>query len=158
MKNKKTLKLVASIALCHLAGVIGSFFTRPAIAGWYASLNKPLFSPPNWLFAPAWLTLYTLMGIALYLIWQKGLGEKKNKFAFYLFLGHLAVNALWSIVFFGLRSPLWAFVVIFILWLLIIWLTALFFKIDKRAAYLLVPYWLWVSFASLLNFSIWYLN
>ena len=151
-------KLIGSIAVCHLAGLIGSVFTTPNIQTWYATLEKPTFSPPNWLFAPVWLTLYTLMGIALYLIWQKGLKNENNRFAFFFFLLHLFFNAIWSIIFFGLHSPLLAFFVIVILWLMIIIMIMQFSRIRKWAGYLLAPYLLWVSFAGVLNFAIWWLN
>jgi len=158
MKKMNILKLAASLIFCQAAGIIGSLFTFSAIDIWYAGLNKPFFSPPNWLFAPAWLTLYTLMGISLYFIWRRGLKIEENKKVFYLFLFHLIVNALWSIIFFGLKSPLGALVCIIILWALIAILINKFFKIEKKSAYLLIPYWLWVSFAMILNFAIWWLN
>ncbi len=158
MTKQNIVKLLFSIAICHLAGFVGSFFTRPAIETWYALLEKPAFSPPNWLFAPAWLTLYTLMGIALYLVWQKGLHQKNARRAFVLFLVHLLFNAFWSVAFFGLESPFWALIVIVLLWLFILWLVGLFSRVSKAAAYLLIPYWLWVSFAAALNFAIWQLN
>ncbi len=158
MKKINILKLVASLLLCQAAGIVGAFFTRSAIDTWYAGLNKPFFSPPNWLFAPAWLTLYLLMGVSLYLIWRQGLKIKENKKAFCLFLFHLLINALWSIIFFSLRNPFGALICIFLLWVLILVLIKKFFKIEKKSAYLLIPYWLWVSFATILNFAIWQLN
>lgn len=154
----KPFKLLLSVLVCHSAGLIGSLATRPAIDTWYAGLEKPFFNPPNWLFAPAWLTLYTFMGIALYLIWEKGSSDSKARRAILLFLFHLAVNALWSIVFFGWQSPFWALVVIFALWLMIGALIFLFWRIRRAAAFWLVPYWLWVTFAAGLNFFIWRLN
>ncbi len=158
MTKQNIVKLLFSIVLCHLAGFVGSFFTRPAIETWYAFLEKPDFAPPNWLFAPAWLTLYTLMGVALYLVWQKGLRHKHVRRTFVLFLIHLLFNAFWSVAFFGLESPFWALIVIALLWLFILWLIGLFSRVSKAAAYLLIPYWLWVSFAAVLNFAIWQLN
>jgi translocator protein len=157
MKKQDILRLILAIFTCHLAGFVGSFFTRPAIDAWYGFLNKPSFSPPNWLFAPAWLTLYTLMGIALYLISKTGVNQK-NKKALWLFYIHLIINALWSIIFFGLRSPLGGLITIAILWIMILILIKEFWSINKTASRLLWPYYLWVSFASLLNLSIWLLN
>jgi tryptophan-rich sensory protein len=157
MKTKFT-KLLISIVVSHLAGIIGSVFTFNSIENWYQFLNKPSFSPPNWLFGPVWLTLYTLMGIALFLIWQKGLKNKQNKKAFELFLLHLVFNASWSIVFFGLQEPGWAFLNILILLAFILVLIFKFWKINKAASILLWPYLLWVSFATVLNYSIWMLN
>lgn len=158
MKIKKPLLLVLSILLSQLAGAIGSFFTTSAISGWYVTLAKPSFNPPNWLFGPVWITLYTLMGIALYLVWRKGMNVQKVSFAVKLFLIHLVFNSLWSIVFFGMKNLSLAFGVIVILWSMIAYLIKLFSEIDKRASYLLIPYLLWVSFASALNFAIWQLN
>jgi len=142
----------------QLAGVIGSFFTAPAIPAWYSTLTKPNFSPPNWLFAPVWLSLYLLMGISAYLIWQKTAEQEKAKSALKLFWSHLIFNALWSIIFFGLQNPGLAFLNIIILWILIVILIVKFWKISSWAAYLLIPYLIWVSFASILNYYIWYLN
>jgi len=150
--------LLSSIIICQMAGIIGSVFTAPAIPTWYANINKPSFSPPNWVFAPVWATLFLLMGISLFLIWRKGLNEKNVKIAFFFFIFHLGLNTLWSILFFGLKSPFAAFIEIVFLWIAILVSIILFFRISKIAAYLLIPYILWVSFASILNFSIWRLN
>jgi len=158
LKRMDIFKLTTSIVLCQLAGVIGSIFTRPAIAGWYATLRKPSFTPPDWVFAPVWIILYSLMGIAAYLVWRKGLGEKQVRKAMILFSGQLMLNALWSWIFFGLRSPLAGFVEIAILSVVLIFTIQSFFKISKAAGALLIPYFLWVAFASGLNLSIWYLN
>jgi tryptophan-rich sensory protein len=155
---KKAFTILFFILISQFAGIIGSFFTAPAISGWYAELNKPFFNPPGWVFGPAWISLYTLMGIASYLIWLK---RKKNNLAntaLIIFFIHLVFNALWSIIFFGLNNPMWAFFEIIILWIMILVLIIMFYKIDRKASYLLIPYILWVSFASLLNFSIWMLN
>lgn len=150
-------KLVASIALCQSAGIVGSFFTVSAIGNWYAFLNKPSFSPPNWLFAPVWLTLYTLMGIALFLVW-KNLNKKGAKFAFWFFLIHLAVNAVWSVIFFGLQNIALAFAVILLLWVMIAVLIKIFRPINRTASNLLIPYLVWVSIATFLNYSLMVLN
>ncbi|MBU1179964.1 tryptophan-rich sensory protein [Patescibacteria group bacterium] len=154
-------RLIISFALPQLAGLAGSIFTGPAIATWYSFLEKPSFSPPNWLFGPVWITLYLLMGISVYLIWQrtdKGRQAKSAKESVRIFWIHLVFNALWSLMFFGLKSPAFGLVVIIILWLLIVVLMTKFWKINKYAAYLLAPYFVWVSFASVLNFFLWYLN
>lgn len=155
-------KLILAIFVCLLAGIIGSVFTYPAIGSWYAFLEKPFFAPPNWLFGPAWTTLYFLMGVSLYLVWktkskQKGFIALKNE-ALNIFYTQLALNALWSIIFFGLKSPSLAFVEILLMWVLIAATICKFSKISKAASYLLIPYLLWVSFATLLNASIVYLN
>lgn len=154
---KKIIYFVLFVVLCEGAGVIGSLFTFSQIPGWYASLNKPTFSPPNWLFGPVWISLYILMGIAMFLVWNKKENQGR-KFALWFFVIHLAVNSLWSIVFFGLEQTGWGLLVIIILWLMILASIYLFAKISKIAAWLLVPYLLWVTFASYLNYSVWILN
>ncbi len=144
--------------MCQMAGVIGSIFTTPAIPTWYANINKPSFRPPNWVFAPVWTILFLLMGIALFLVLRKGLKNKNVKIAFFFFIFHLVLNTLWSILFFGLESPFAAFIEIIFLWASILVSIILFLQISRIAGYLLIPYLLWVSFASVLNFTIWRLN
>ena len=151
-------KLFASIALCQSAGIVGSIFTVSTIPGWYALLNKPFFSPPNWLFGPAWITLYALMGVAFYLVWSSGADQDKKYRAMTVFLVHLFFNAIWSIIFFGLQSIGGALIMILFLWFAILATIITFHKISRPAAWLLVPYILWVSFAIYLNYSIWILN
>lgn len=144
-------KLILSITICLGAGIIGSFFTTSAIPTWYATLNKPVFSPPNWIFAPVWTTLYILMGISLYLVWKK----KTVPMVFWI---QLILNATWSIVFFGMKNPILAFINIAALWIAIFLTIKSFRKINKTAACLLYPYLAWVSFASVLNLFIVLLN
>jgi tryptophan-rich sensory protein len=158
MKIKDLPLLIFCIALCLGAGVIGSVFTFQAIPTWYQTLAKPFFSPPNWIFGPVWTTLYILMGIALYLVWQRTFRNKKLRPLIYVFLFHLLINAGWSIIFFGFQSLGGALITIILLWCLIGWLTVRFYQVQKMAGYLLVPYIAWVSFATLLNFSVWQLN
>lgn len=151
--------LFFSIVASQSAGIIGSFFTANSIRTWYVTLEKPFFNPPNWVFGPVWTLLYTLMGIALYIIWNKALAsKKKNYFAVWLFLAHLVINTLWSIIFFGLKDLLAALITILILWGMIVWLIKLFYAVNKYAAYLLIPYLAWVSFATVLNGAILFLN
>lgn len=152
------LKLIISIVICQLAGVIGSLFTRPAIPTWYATLRRPSFTPPNWIFSPVWITLFVLMGISAFLVWNKGLSDKEVKIALSIFAVQLILNVLWSVMFFGLRSPLAGFIEIVILWIVILLTILYFLKVSKAAGILLMPYILWVSFAVALNFSIWRLN
>lgn len=154
----KSLKLFLCIALAQAAGLIGAIFTMPSIDSWYATLVRPELAPPNWIFAPVWTTLYVLMGIAAFLVWHKGLGKKEVKVALAIFGVQLVLNTLWSIIFFGLQSPGWAFVEIVFLWTAIVATIVAFAKVSKLAAWLLVPYILWVSFASYLNFMIFWLN
>ena len=158
MGARDIIKLVVSIVACQCAGLIGSVFTAPSIPTWYAALEKPFFTPPNWLFAPAWITLYLLMAVAAFLIWRRGLGEEGVKCALTVFLAQLVLNALWSVVFFGLQSPLYGMVVIIALWIAILLTIIKFFKLSAAAGSLMLPYILWVSFASALNIAIWVLN
>lgn len=155
---KKIIGPLIAIAVCLGAGFIGSIFTMPSIPTWYAALNKPFFNPPNWLFGPAWTLLYILMGIAAYLIWEKGWENKEVKLSLLHFAVQLGFNVAWSIVFFNYHSPWGAFIVIVILWLLILETILRFAKLSKAAAWLLLPYILWVSFASVLNLAVAILN
>ncbi len=158
-KNKINFpKLIFAIVICQLAGFIGSIFTTPKIATWYAALSKPSFNPPNWIFGPVWTILFILMGISLYLIISQDIREKKVKIAAFIFGIQLALNTLWSVLFFGMQSPVLAFIEIIFLWLAILATILLFRKINKTAAYLLIPYILWVSFAAALNLTIISLN
>ena len=154
----QTIKLAASVVLCMLVGFIGSIFTTPKIGGWYAGINKPSFNPPNWLFGPVWTALYAMMAIALYLVWRKGLAAKGVKIALAVFIVQLVLNALWSFAFFGAESPLAGLVVIVALWAMIAASIAAFAPISRAAAVLLVPYILWVTFATSLNAAIYLLN
>ena len=158
MKFSDMKKLIFSIFICLCAGFIGSFFTSPSIPTWYATLQKPSFAPPNWVFFPVWTSLFILMGISLFLVWQKGWEDKRVKTAIYIFAGQLVLNALWSVAFFGLKSPLLGLIEIIILWIAILATILSFMKLSRTAAYLLMPYILWVSFATIVNFSIWRLN
>ena len=158
MDKNKLVRLIAAILVCQLAGAIGSIFTAPAISGWYASIEKPLFNPPNWIFAPVWTTLFLLMGISLYLVWDKGLEKKEVKLAVFVFGLQLALNIVWSFLFFGLQNPFLAFIEIALLWIAILANIVFFYRISKKAGLLLVPYLLWVSFAAFLNYNIWMLN
>ena len=152
----KILKFIVSVVGAELIGSIGVIFTSPNINTWYASLIKPGFNPPNWLFAPAWTILFFLMGWAFYLIWTN---KSKNKSsAYWAFAIQFLLNIVWSAIFFGLKLPNIAFFEIVILWLAILWTIIEFYKVNKTAGYLLVPYILWVSFASILNYYVWILN
>ena len=141
-----------------MAGVIGAIFTTPAIPTWYAALKKPPFTPPGWIFSPVWITLYLLMGVSAFVVWSKGWGDSRVRIALSLFVVQLVLNALWSLMFFGLRSPSAGFINIVVLWIFILLTMLYFFKVSTTAGALLVPYVLWVSFAAVLNFSIWRLN
>ena len=158
MTTRKLLLLVFSIGICFVAAAIGSAFTAPSIPAWYTSLQKPLFSPPNWIFGPVWTVLYFLMGVSLYLIWNSRKKSQEKRIGLAYFFLQLTINVLWSYVFFGLRSPFNAFILILCLWTAILFTYLHFRKVEKKAAWLLIPYLFWVSFATLLNFSIVLLN
>jgi benzodiazapine receptor len=154
----KVLKLAVSVLVPITAGLIGTFFTTSSIPTWYAALNKPFFSPPNWLFAPVWTVLYILMGVSFYLIWIKGFKSKKSREAAYLFGVQLALNTVWSPVFFGLKNTVLGLVIIILMLLYIYKTIKAFAPINKSASLLLYPYFAWVTFATLLNASIFALN
>jgi len=152
----KALKLIGTIILCEAIGGLGAIATTPNITSWYLTLVKPSFSPPNWLFGPAWTLLYALMGVALYLIWES---KAKNKTTAYIyFYIQLFLNLLWSFIFFYFKLPLSAFIEIIALWGFILATIVVFSKISRPASWLLVPYVLWVTFASVLNCAVWWLN
>ena len=158
MDNGKLSKLIAAILVCEFVGILGSVFTIPSITTWYAALQKPSFSPPNWLFGPVWVLLYALMGISAYLIWDKGIRKKGVKTSLKLFSLQLILNFMWSILFFGLKSPLLGLIEIALLWIAILATIMKFARLSKEAAVLMVPYILWVSFAAVLNLYVWMLN
>jgi tryptophan-rich sensory protein len=152
------IKFIISIVICQLAGFIGSFVTRSSVNVWFRTLEKPNFYPPPQIFAPVWIALYLIMGIAFFLIWKKSTENSDVKYAMIVFIVQLVFNTLWSLVFFGLHSISGGMIVIIILWFLILTTIFSFYKISHQAAYLLIPYILWVSFAAVLNFAIWKLN
>ncbi len=156
-------KVLVSIAIAEAAGLLGSLFTFPAIPTWYAALAKPFFTPPAWVFGPAWTVLYALMGAAAALVWD---AKKKSKAEFVItkqdalsvYAIQLGLNVLWSLLFFGMRSPHMALIEITALWAAVAITIFHFRQISHTASLLLVPYILWVSFAAALNFSVWMLN
>lgn len=161
MRNKRLsdiIKLLISLAACFGAGFIGSLFTRAAIPNWYILLEKPSFTPPNWLFAPVWFLLYILMGISAFLVWRKGTKVFHVREGLIIFIIQLVLNTLWSYAFFGLKSPLWGLVVIVPLWTAILLTMINFYRVSRTASLLLIPYILWVSYATALNFSIYLMN
>lgn len=155
----KITRILVVVVTCLVIGYFSGMVTRSAITTWYPTLIKPIFNPPNWIFAPVWSMLYVMMGVAAGLIWNKMESDKvvvKN--ALVIFAVQLALNALWSYLFFGLKNPMLAGIEIILLWLMIFETYTKFIKINKTAGYLLIPYLLWVSFAMVLNASIWWLN
>jgi translocator protein len=155
---KKAGLLVAALIISFIPGVVGSHFTTAVIPTWYASLIKPSFNPPNWVFGPVWTLLYLMMGVALSIVVWDGLGRRWVKTAVIAFIAQLFLNGLWSYVFFGLKSPGLAFLDIIALWASIMLTMAAFFRVSEMAGTLLVPYFAWVTFAAVLNGAIWHLN
>ena len=150
-------RLAISIVLCFVPAVLGSLFTVSSIGSWYTTLAKPWFTPPDWLFGPVWTVLYLLMGISLYRIWMHP-GAPDIRLPVAVFGVQLALNALWSFLFFGLQSPRYGLLGIIPLWIAILATIGIFYPVDRKAAYLLVPYILWVTIASALNYAVYVLN
>lgn len=151
-------KLIASILIVFFGAALGSVATSTELTTWYASLAKPAWNPPSWLFGPVWTILYVLMGIALFLVWREGLDRRDVRYAILIFAVQLGLNIAWSLVFFGLHSIWGGLVVIFILWLAIWANIVAFYIISKPAGLILIPYLIWVSIASYLNYTIYLLN
>ena len=149
-------KIILMIIIAELAGVIGSVVTIPAIGSWYVTLNKPWFTPPSWAFGPVWITLYALMGIGAGLVWNSL--RKLKKTALQIYGIQLALNVIWSFLFFGLKNILVSFIEIGIMWIIILLTIIAFYKVNRKAAYLLLPYIVWVTIATSLNYYVWLLN
>lgn len=155
----KITKILVMVATCLAVGYFSSLVTRDGVETWYQTINKPVFNPPRWVFAPVWSALYIMMGIAAGLVWDKIDTQREIvKKALTFFAIQLALNALWSYLFFGLHNPLLALIEIVILWLMIYETFVKFSKVNKISGYLFIPYLLWVSFAFILNAAIWWLN
>lgn len=153
----KIIQIIISTLIAEGAGILGSIFTVSSIRGWYLTLVKPSWNPPSWIFGPAWTTLYAFMGVAAALVWkQRTFPGAKTALWFYGI--QLALNVLWSILFFGLKNPELAFAEIVVLLIMIIATTVLFWRINPWAGVLMLPYIAWVSFATYLNYTIWRLN
>lgn len=152
----KYLKLLISLALPQLAGGLGAFFTFSSVQSWYLTINRPSWNPPNWLFGPVWTVLYIFMGIACYLIWISD--HPRKQLLMKLYFVQLILNALWSPAFFGMKSPILGLFVIVPLWGAILLCIVQFRRVSPLASGLMVPYLLWVTFATVLNGSIFLLN
>ena len=152
------MKLLIAMLIPLLVGGTAGFFTASGVDGWYALANKPWFNPPNWIFMPVWTMLYLMMGIALYLVWKTKADKSIKQTSIILFAVQLTLNFFWSLIFFKMQQPGWAFAEIIVMWLMILLTIIWFSKISSAAAWLLVPYLCWVSFASVLNYTIWQLN
>lgn len=149
---------VLFILVCQAAGAIGALTTDTGESSWYAGLEKPAFNPPGWVFGPVWTTLYTLMGIAAFVVWRAGTDRPEVRRALGLFAAQLVLNAVWTPVFFGAESIVGGAVVIVVLLVVLALTVRAFFRVSTVAGWLLVPYLLWIAFATLLNLSIWALN
>ncbi len=158
MKKSIILKIVISAVICLAIGGLSGFATAGSIGGWYETLNKPVFNPPNWIFGPVWSTLYIFMGISAGMIWHQGLKNPAVKKALTIFAIHMLLNAAWSLLFFGAQNPVLAFIEILFLLGFILYFSKLFYQIKPITGLLQIPYILWVSFATLLNGSIVWLN
>jgi len=158
-RMNKIVKIIIALIICLAVGYSASTVTRPSVESWYPTLVKPVFNPPNWIFMPMWTLLYILMAVAAGLVWDKIKEQTEEvKKALLFFIIQLTLNAIWSYLFFGLKNPLLALIEIALLWLMIYETYLKFIKINKIAAYLLIPYMAWVAFAAVLNASIWWLN
>ncbi len=151
-------KLAVSVLICLIAGFLGSLATTPSIPTWYASLTKPAWTPPNWLFGPIWTILYILLGVAAFIVWREGFQRKEVKIALGIFSLQLILNILWSVVFFAFRSILGAFIIILIFWIMILITIITFYRVSKPAAIILIPYITWVTIAAALNYTVYILN
>ncbi|ALM49597.1 CrtK [Flavobacterium psychrophilum] len=155
----RTFKILVMIVTCVIVGTVSGLVTQESVTTWYPTINKPSFNPPNWIFAPVWTTLYVMMAIAAGLVWDKMETQRETvRKALTFFAIQLALNALWSFIFFGLHNPMLALIEIVLLWLMIYETFVQFNKVNKIAGYLFIPYILWVTFALVLNASIWWLN
>jgi tryptophan-rich sensory protein len=157
MNKSQVFKLIASLTLPLGLGAIAGLFTAEAVPEWYETLNRPSFNPPNWLFGPVWSTLYLLMGISLFLIWKQSASKVRNM-AIFIFLLQQALNFGWSFIFFYFNMIGFALIEIILLWISIVIMLVLFYKIKPAAAYINIPYLLWVTFAASLNASYYFLN
>lgn len=155
---KSALQIAGFVLLCQAAGALGALTTETGAGSWYQALEKPFFNPPGWVFGPVWLTLYTLMGVAAWRVWRRGTGHAPVRAALAWFAAQLALNALWTPVFFGAEAAGWGLVVIVALLGAVLVTVWRFAVVDRPAAWLLVPYALWVAFATALNAAIWWLN
>lgn len=155
----RTFKILVMIVTCVIVGYISGVVTQESVTTWYTTINKPSFNPPNWIFAPVWTTLFVMMGIAAGLVWDRIEIQKETvKKGLTFFAIQLALNALWSFIFFGLHNPMLALLEIIVLWLMIYETFVQFNKVNKIAGFLFIPYLLWVTFALVLNASIYWLN
>lgn len=153
-----TLKLIIAIAIPIIVGGTSGFFTATGVESWYQTIARPTWNPPGWIFGPVWTTLYVMMGISLFLVWKEDTSVELKKIGIALFAIQLVLNFFWSFIFFNQHQIGWALVEIVAMWVFILLTIFAFAQVNKAAAWLLVPYISWVSFATILNFTIWQLN
>ncbi len=153
-----TLKLIIAIAIPLIVGGSSGFFTATGVESWYQTIARPTWNPPGWIFGPVWTTLYVMMGISLFLVWKEDTSVELKKIGIALFAIQLVLNFFWSFIFFNQHQIGWALVEIVAMWVFILLTIFAFAQVNKAAAWLLVPYISWVSFATILNFTIWQLN
>lgn len=153
-----TLKLIIAIAIPLIVGGTSGFFTATGVESWYQTIARPTWNPPGWLFGPVWTTLYIMMGISLFLVWKEDTSVELKKIGIALFAVQLVLNFFWSFIFFDQHQIGWALVEIIAMWVFILLTIFAFAQVNKAAAWLLVPYISWVSFATILNYTIWQLN
>ncbi len=157
MTMRSVPALILFIVVVYAAAGIGSLFTAQSVNDWYVALSKPSWNPPSWVFGPVWTVLYGMMGVAAWLVWLRR-REVSVTLPLVLFFVQLALNVVWSLLFFGLQSPGAAFLEIIVLWLAIAATLLAFWRVAPLAGALFIPYILWVSFAAVLNYTIWQLN
>ncbi len=155
MKKNDALSLGGAVVITICTGLIGAYFSAPAIPTWYAALAKSPLNPPGWVFGPVWTILFLLMGISLHLVWRNGLKRDGVKTAVEFFFVQLLLNALWSIFFFGMQNVLLAYFEVVLMWFAVLATISAFYRVSRPAAWLLVPYFFWISFAAYLNFEVW---
>ncbi len=153
-----TLKLIIAIAIPLIVGGTSGFFTATGVESWYQTIARPTWNPPGWIFGPVWTTLYVMMGISLFLVWKEDTSVELKKIGIALFAVQLVLNFFWSFIFFNQHQIGWALVEIAAMWVFILLTIFAFAQVNKAAAWLLVPYISWVSFATILNYTIWQLN
>lgn len=155
---RTALSFIVAVLIPEAVGALSGWATRSGVRTWYVDLEKPAFTPPSWVFAPAWITLYFLMGVASWLVWRQGADRPEVRAALGLYAAQLVLNGLWSLLFFGARRPGIALVEIVVLFVLIVATTWRFFPLSRAAGWLMVPYAAWVAFATALNAGIWWMN
>ena len=155
---KEILRLIVSIVIVFLAGAVGTVYTLKEITTWYVTLAKPSWTPPNWAFGPIWTALYILIGISLYLVWREGLDRRDVRIALLVFATQLILNVVWSLIFFGTHNIFGGLVLVILLWISILANIIVFYRISQPAGLILIPYLIWVSIASYLNYSVFLLN